>query len=431
MGRHVVILGVQWGDEGKGKIVDLLTDRADGVVRFQGGHNSGHTLVIDGHKTILHLVPSGILRPNIHCYIGNGVVVAPDALLAEMNQLEAAGVDVTSRLPLSAGCPVVLAFHSALDEAREAKRGGQAIGTTGRGIGPAYEDKVARRGLRLGDLLRADLCTERLDALSEYHNFMLTSYYNETPVDVGALKENVLEWAEVLGPMIGDVAGALGAKVAEGQSFLFEGAQGALLDIDHGTYPFVTSSNTGAGNASVGSGVGPAIFDTILGIVKAYTTRVGNGPFPSELFDDIGARLGDKGQEFGATTGRPRRCGWFDAVSVRRACQLNGINSLCVTKLDVLDGLDEIKICHAYRIEGEEIQNSLMDAASLEAVEPVYEVVPGWHESTVGHREVEALPDAARGYLDRLSELVGVPIDIISTGPGRDETIVRCHPLVL
>ena len=431
MGRHVVILGVQWGDEGKGKIVDLLTDRADGVVRFQGGHNAGHTLVIDGHKTVLHLVPSGILRPNIHCYIGNGVVVAPDALLAEMDQLEAAGVDVTSRLHLSAGCPVVLPFHSALDQAREAKRGGQAIGTTGRGIGPAYEDKVARRGLRLGDLLRADLCAERLDALSEYHNFMLTSYYNVTPVDVGALKENVIEWAEALGPMIGDVAGALGAKVAEGQSFLFEGAQGALLDIDHGTYPFVTSSNTGAGNASVGSGVGPVIFDTILGIVKAYTTRVGNGPFPSELFDDIGARLGDKGQEFGATTGRPRRCGWFDAVSVRRACRLNGINSLCVTKLDVLDGLDEIKICHAYRTDGEEIQNSLMDAAALEAVEPVYEVVPGWHESTVGHREMEALPDAARSYLNRLSELVGVPIDIISTGPGRDETIVRRHPLAL
>ncbi len=431
MGRHVVVLGVQWGDEGKGKIVDLLTDRADGVVRFQGGHNAGHTLVIDGHKTVLHLVPSGILRPNIHCYIGNGVVVAPDALLAEMSQLEAAGVDVTSRLHLSAGCPVVLPFHSALDQAREAKRGGQAIGTTGRGIGPAYEDKVARRGLRLGDLLRADLCAERLDALGEYHNFMLTSYYGAAPVDVGALKENVIEWAQALGPMIGDVAGALGAKVAEGQSFLFEGAQGALLDIDHGTYPFVTSSNTGAGNASVGSGVGPVIFDTVLGIVKAYTTRVGNGPFPTELFDDIGARLADKGQEFGATTGRARRCGWFDAVSVRRACRLNGINSLCVTKLDVLDGLDEIKICHAYRIEGEEIQNSLMDAAALEAVEPVYEVVPGWHESTVGHREVEALPDAARRYLGRLSELVGVPIDIISTGPGRDETIVRRHPLGL
>ena len=359
------------------------------------------------------------------------MVVAPDALLAEIDQLEAAGVDVTSRLHLSAGCPVVLPFHSALDQAREAKRGGQAIGTTGRGIGPAYEDKVARRGLRLGDLLRADLCAERLDALGEYHNFMLTSYYGAAPVDVGALKANVIEWAEALGPMIGDVAGALGAKVAEGQSFLFEGAQGALLDIDHGTYPFVTSSNTGAGNASVGSGVGPAIFDTVLGIVKAYTTRVGNGPFPTELFDDIGERLADKGQEFGATTGRPRRCGWFDAVSVRRACQLNGINSLCVTKLDVLDGLDEIKICHAYRIEGEEIQNSLMDAAALEAVEPVYEVVPGWHESTVGHREAESLPDAARRYLDRLSQLVGVPIDIISTGPGRDETIVGRHPLAL
>ena len=431
MGRHVVILGVQWGDEGKGKIVDLLTDRADGVVRFQGGHNAGHTLVIDGQKTVLHLVPSGILRPDIHCYIGNGVVVAPDALLAEMNQLEAAGVDVTSRLHLSAGCPVVLAFHSALDQAREAKRGGQAIGTTGRGIGPAYEDKVARRGLRLGDLLRADCCAQRVDALGEYHNFMLTSYYGAAPVDVSALKENVIEWAEALGPMIGDVAGALGAKVAEGQSFLFEGAQGALLDIDHGTYPFVTSSNTGAGNASVGSGVGPAIFDTVLGIVKAYTTRVGNGPFPTELFDDTGARLADKGQEFGATTGRPRRCGWFDAVSVRRACQLNGINSLCVTKLDVLDGLDQIKICHAYRIKGEEIENSLMDAAALEAVEPVYEVVPGWQESTVGHREAESLPDAARRYLDRLSQLVGVPIDIISTGPGRDETIVRRHPLAL
>ena len=431
MGRHVVILGVQWGDEGKGKIVDLLTDRADGVVRFQGGHNAGHTLVIDGHKTVLHLVPSGILRPNIHCYIGNGVVVAPDALLAEINQLEAAGVDVTSRLHLSAGCPVVLPFHSALDQAREVRRGGQAIGTTGRGIGPAYEDKVARRGLRLGDLLRPNLCAERLNALSEYHNFMLTSYYGAEPVDVGALREDVLEWAQALGPMIGDVAGALGAKVAEGQSFLFEGAQGALLDIDHGTYPFVTSSNTGAGNASVGSGVGPAIFDTVLGIGKAYTTRVGNGPFPSELFDDVGERLADKGQEFGATTGRPRRCGWFDAVSVRRACRLNGINSLCVTKLDVLDGLDEIKICHAYRIKGEEVENSLMDAAALEAVEPVYEVVPGWHESSVGHREVASLPDAARRYLDRLSELVGVPIDIISTGPGRNETIVRRHPLAL
>ena len=427
MGRHVVILGVQWGDEGKGKIVDLLTDRADGVVRFQGGHNAGHTLVIDGQKTILHLVPSGILRPNIHCYIGNGVVVAPDALLAEMSQLEAAGVDVTSRLHLSAGCPVVLPFHSALDQAREAKRGGQAIGTTGRGIGPAYEDKVARRGLRLGDLLRADLCTERLDALSEYHNFMLTSYYNETPVDVGALKENVIEWAEALGPMIGDVAGVLGAKVAEGQSFLFEGAQGALLDIDHGTYPFVTSSNTGAGNASVGSGVGPVIFDTILGIVKAYTTRVGNGPFPSELFDDIGARLGDKGQEFGATTGRPRRCGWLDLVMLEHSQRLCGFSELAFTKLDVMGGLDKIRVCTAYESPHGRLEHFPASMALLAKCTPVYRELPGWLALSgpewLTVAESGDLPSPLSTYIEFVCKRLGVPAGLLSLGPGREATI--------
>jgi len=429
MGRYAVILGAQWGDEGKGKIVDLLTDQADAVVRFQGGHNAGHTLVIDGKKTVLHLVPSGILRPETRCYIGNGVVVSPNALLAEIGQLEAAGISVMERLRLSSACPLVLPFHMALDVSRESRHKASAIGTTGRGIGPAYEDKVARRGMRLGDLLLPAQCQERITLLGDYHNFLLTGYYGVEAIDLVRLTDDCLAWGEALQPVIIDVAAALHEAINAGQSLLFEGAQGILLDVDHGTYPYVTSSNTGAGSAATGSGVGPGLFDSVVGVVKAYTTRVGNGPFPTELFCDTGARLAQRGHEFGATTGRGRRCGWFDAVGVRRACRLNGIDALCVTKLDVLDGLDEIKICSKYRLDGTEVDNSVVGTVNLAQVEPVWEVMPGWKTPTSGSQSDSDLPEAAIRYLERLAELVEVPVDIVSTGPAREETIIRRHPL--
>ncbi len=428
MGKNVVILGTQWGDEGKGKIVDLLTDQVTSVVRFQGGHNAGHTLVIDGEKTVLHLIPSGILREGVDCFIGNGVVLAPDALLREIKGLEAKGVPVRERLKLSASCPLILPVHVALDQAREAARGDDKIGTTGRGIGPAYEDKVARRGLRLGDLFRPDRYAEKLKELLEYHNFVLENYYKAKPVDYEQAFAESMQWAEELKDLVTDVSDKLHEHRRQGDSILFEGAQGSLLDIDHGTYPFVTSSNTTAGSAASGTGFGPLFLDYVLGITKAYTTRVGAGPFPTELFDEVGKHLAEKGNEFGATTGRPRRCGWFDAVAVRKSIEVSSVSGLCLTKLDVLDGLDTIKICVGYQCENGQPLTAQWDADAYVGMHPIYEEMPGWKESTLGAQSLEELPANARAYIKRLEELTGAPIDIVSTGPDRKETIVLRHP---
>lgn len=428
MGKNVVILGTQWGDEGKGKIVDLLTDQVTSVVRFQGGHNAGHTLVIDGEKTVLHLIPSGILREGVDCFIGNGVVLAPDALLREIKGLEAKGVPVRERLKLSASCPLILPVHAALDQAREAARGDDKIGTTGRGIGPAYEDKVARRGLRLGDLFRPERYAEKLKELLEYHNFVLENYYKAKPVDYEQAFAESMQWAEELKDLVTDVSDKLHEHRRQGDSILFEGAQGSLLDIDHGTYPFVTSSNTTAGSAASGTGFGPLFLDYVLGITKAYTTRVGAGPFPTELFDEVGKHLAEKGNEFGATTGRPRRCGWFDAVAVRKSIEVSSVSGLCLTKLDVLDGLDTIKICVGYQCENGQPLTAQWDADAYVGMHPIYEEMPGWKESTLGAQSLEELPANARAYIKRLEELTGAPIDIVSTGPDRKETIVLRHP---
>jgi adenylosuccinate synthase len=428
MNKHVVVLGTQWGDEGKGKIVDLLTDQAEVVVRFQGGHNAGHTLVINGEKTVLHLIPSGILREHVQCLIGNGVVLAPDALLTEMRKLEATGVPVRERLRLSAACPLILPYHVSLDQARELKRGDAKIGTTGRGIGPAYEDKVARRGLRLGDLNTPSRFAERLREVLDYHNFALTQYYGVDAVDFQRCFDDAMAMGQELLPLMTDVTAELQKYREAGAKILFEGAQGSLLDIDHGTYPFVTSSNTTAGGTATGSGFGPLYLDYVLGITKAYTTRVGGGPFPTELFDSTGARLAERGHEFGATTGRPRRCGWFDAVALRQAVNINSVSGLCLTKLDVLDGLETIRICIAYQdADGNPLQ-SPVDAEDYAKVVPVYEDVPGWSESTIGAKSLSDLPQAARDYIAKIETAVGAPIDVISTGPDRVETIVLRHP---
>jgi len=428
MSHNVVILGTQWGDEGKGKIVDLLTEQVDAVVRFQGGHNAGHTLVIDGEKTVLHLIPSGVLRSKVQCLIGNGVVLSPEALLKEVDALEASGIPVRDRLKISAACPLILPYHVALDQAREARRGDQKIGTTGRGIGPCYEDKAARRALRVGDLRDSSRFASVLEEVLDYHNHVLAHYYGVKTLALPAVLDEALAHGERLLPMMADVTALLHEYRAQGARLLFEGAQGSLLDIDHGTYPFVTSSNTTAGGTATGSGFGPLYLDYVLGITKAYTTRVGAGPFPTELFDDTGAQLAKRGHEFGATTGRARRCGWFDAVAVRTAVNINSLSGLCLTKLDVLDGLDEIAICVGYANgSGESVANPI-DAIDYENVTPVYEVVPGWSDSTVGLKSLDALPQAARAYIARLEELVGAPIDIISTGPDREETIVLRHP---
>ncbi|MFT6551153.1 MAG: adenylosuccinate synthase [Zhongshania marina] len=428
MSKNVVVLGTQWGDEGKGKIVDLLTDQAAAVARFQGGHNAGHTLVIGGEKTVLHLIPSGILREGVTCLIGNGVVLAPDALLKEMAQLEAKGVPVRERLRLSPACPLILPYHIALDQARELARGEAKIGTTGRGIGPAYEDKVARRGLRLGDLYNAERFAVKLKEVMEYHNFMLTSYYKVEAVDYQKTLDDALRMAEEMRSMVTDVTSVLHKYREEGANILFEGAQGSLLDIDHGTYPFVTSSNTTAGGTATGSGFGPLYLDYVLGITKAYTTRVGSGPFPTELFDDTGAYLAKKGHEFGATTGRPRRCGWFDGVGLRQAVRINSVTGLCLTKLDVLDGLDTVRICVDYKNPAGESIAAPFDCEDYDTITPIYEDMAGWSESTVGAKSLDELPENARAYIRRIEEIVGVPIDIISTGPDRVETIVLRHP---
>lgn len=433
-GKNVVVLGTQWGDEGKGKIVDLLTDQAELVVRFQGGHNAGHTLVIDGKKTVLHLIPSGVLRDGVLCLIGNGVVLAPDALLKEIHNLENNGIPVRERLRLSPACPLILPSHVALDQAREAARGSAKIGTTGRGIGPAYEDKIARRGLRLGDLRNEKQFAQKLQEVMEYHNFILTHYFKVAAIDFDSTLKTLLEQSRAILPMMADVTAILHEARERGANILFEGAQGSLLDIDHGTYPYVTSSNTTAGGTATGSGVGPLYLDYVLGITKAYTTRVGSGPFPTELIydaaqdtgDAIGKHLGTVGHEFGATTGRQRRCGWFDAVAVRRSIQVNSISGLCLTKLDVLDGLQTVKICTAYHdTQGNPV--SPLHSDDYEGIVPVYEEMPGWSESTIGAQSLDDLPQAARNYIKRLEELSGAPIDIISTGPDRVETIVLRH----
>jgi adenylosuccinate synthase len=428
MGNNVVVIGTQWGDEGKGKVVDLLTDRAAAVVRFQGGHNAGHTLVIDGEKTVLHLVPSGILRDNVKCLIGNGVVLSPSALFDELDMLERAGVPATERLGISAACPLILPYHIALDQARELKRGAKAIGTTGRGIGPAYEDKTSRRGIRLGELLDARHFEERLREVMEYHNFALVHYYKTEAVDVRAVLDEALVQAERLRPLVVDVPGLLHDLRAQGRDVLFEGAQGALLDIDHGTYPYVTSSTTTAGGAASGSGVGPRDLDYVLGIVKAYTTRVGAGPFPTELHDDVGEYLGTRGNEFGATTGRKRRCGWLDMVALKRSFAINSVTGICITKLDVLDGLETIKICTSYHLDGQDVDAPPVGADAFERCEPHYIECPGWSESTAGVKALEDLPVNARRYLETIEQLSGLPIDLISTGPDRMETLIRRHP---
>ncbi|AXA68754.1 MULTISPECIES: adenylosuccinate synthase [Pseudomonas] len=429
MGKNVVVLGTQWGDEGKGKIVDLLTDQAAAVVRYQGGHNAGHTLVIDGQKTILRLIPSGILRADTQCLIGNGVVLSPEALFKEVGELEARGVPVRERLRISSACSLILPYHVALDQAREKARGEAKIGTTGRGIGPAYEDKIARRGLRVGDLFHPERFAVKLKEVLDYHNFVLQNYFNEPPVDFQKTYDEAMAHAKVMQPLVMDVVSRLHELRKAGENLMFEGAQGTLLDIDHGTYPFVTSSNTTAGGVATGSGVGPLYLDYILGITKAYTTRVGSGPFPTELFDETGAYLAKQGHEFGSVTGRPRRCGWFDAVILRRSIEINSISGLCLTKLDVLDGLETVRICTGYKdAAGNLLTEAPTDADSYIGLQPVYEDMPGWSESTVGAQSLEALPANAQAYIRRIAELVEAPIDIVSTGPDRKETIVLRHP---
>ncbi|MBK6637651.1 MAG: adenylosuccinate synthase [Rhodocyclaceae bacterium] len=434
MARNVVVIGTQWGDEGKGKIVDWLTDHAQGVVRFQGGHNAGHTLVIAGKKTVLHLVPSGILRTGVTCYIGNGVVLSPDALIKELDELDLAGSDAEARIRISEACPLILPYHQAIDVAREAARGSAKIGTTGRGIGPAYEDKVARRAIRLQDLLHPKRFAEKLAELLEYHNFVLKNFHGAAAVDFQKVLDGALSVAPRLTRMVADVPRALYDAHKAGANLLFEGAQGTLLDIDHGTYPFVTSSNCVAGAAAAGAGVGPGMLHYVLGITKAYTTRVGSGPFPTELYDavdkldPVGKHMATRGHEFGATTGRARRCGWFDAAALKRSIQINGVSGLCVTKLDVLDGLEEMKICTGYKIDDRFSDILPVGADDLAQCQPVYETMPGWSDSTVGIKTLDGLPAAARAYIKRMEELCGVPVDMISTGPDREETIVLRHP---
>ena len=428
MAKNVVVVGTQWGDEGKGKVVDWLTDHAQGVVRFQGGHNAGHTLIIHGRKTVLHLIPSGILRSEVACFIGNGVVVSPQALMDEVRTLEEAGIEVRARLTISEACPLILAHHVALDRAREAAKGAGKIGTTGRGIGPAYEDKVARRAIRMQDLFHRERLAAKLGEVLDFHNFVLRQYFHADTVDFQRTLDDVLALADQIKPMVGDVPRRLFEAQKAGKNLLFEGAQGTLLDVDHGTYPFVTSSNCVAGAAAAGCGVGPQMLQYILGITKAYTTRVGSGPFPTELEDDIGRQIATRGNEFGATTGRPRRCGWFDAAALKRSIQINGVSGLCVTKLDVLDGMETLQIGVGYRVAGEYLDILPVGAEELAECEPVYEEVPGWSQSTLGVRRLEDLPLAARDYLERIEAVCGVPLDLISTGAERDDTIVRRHP---
>jgi adenylosuccinate synthase len=434
-GRNVVVVGTQWGDEGKGKVVDWLTDHAQGVARFQGGHNAGHTLVIKGVKTALQLIPSGIMREGVACYIGNGVVVDPSHLLSEIERLEKIGLDVRSRLFVSEQCPLILPFHVEVDKAREALRetsGAGKIGTTGKGIGPAYEDKVARRALRVQDLKHPQRFAAKLRELLELHNFALTGYLQSRPLSFDPIFDHAMQVAEQLKPMLADVGYLIHQASLNGGRILFEGAQGTLLDIDHGTYPYVTSSNCVAGNAAAGSGVGPDLLHYILGITKAYTTRVGSGPFPTELPIDepgtVGHHLSTVGQERGTVTGRARRCGWLDAAALKRSVIINGLSGLCITKLDVLDGLKEILVCVGYELGGRRLDILPLDADDIVACRPVYETFPGWTDSTVGVTRWDDLPLNARRYLERVQALIGAPIDMVSTGPDREQTILLRHP---
>ena len=429
MTKSIVVLGTQWGDEGKGKIVDLLSRDVDAVVRFQGGHNAGHTLMIDGHKTVLHLIPSGILNAGAQCLIGNGVVVSLEALKTETEALESRGVDVRSRLGISPACPVIMPYHELLDQAREKARGEKAIGTTGRGIGPAYEDKVSRRGIRISDLYNSSLLAEKLEEAMDFHNFVLEKYFEMQPMSYDRVLDDALQLGACFSELVMDVSGELHRLRTEGKRILYEGAQGSLLDIDHGTYPFVTSSNTTVGAVCTGAGVGPSAIDYVLGITKAYTTRVGSGPFPTELFDDVGAGIADRGAEFGATTGRPRRCGWLDAVALRRAAHTNGVSGFCVTKLDVLDGMECIKVGVAYRLNGELLDIPPKNAEAWDDLEVEYESFPGWNESTRGVTRFEDLPANAKTYLGAMEALCGAPIHMVSTGPDRKENIIIQHPM--
>ncbi len=430
MARNVIVVGTQWGDEGKGKVVDWLTDHAQGVVRFQGGHNAGHTLVIGGQKTALKLIPSGLMRPGVACYIGNGCVLSLPDLLREIDKLEAVGIEVTSRLKISDACPVILPYHVALDLARELRRGDAKIGTTGKGIGPAYEDKVARRAIRVADLLNPEVFAEKLKENMDYHNFVLENYLKVEPVSYQKTLNDTLAIIPRIKPLIADVSTALNRAYESGSNLLFEGAQGSLLDVDHGTYPYVTSSNCVAGNAAAGAGIGPGMLNYILGITKVYTTRVGSGPFPSELSTEegVGKHLSVVGMEFGTVTGRPRRCGWFDAALLRRSAQLNGLSGLCLTKLDVLDGLETIKICVGYKMDGKEISIFPSNGEDASRCEPIYEEMPGWTENTIGTKSMDALPANAQAYIKRIEERVGKPVDMVSTGPDREETLVLRHP---
>lgn len=428
MAKNVVVVGTQWGDEGKGKIVDWLTERASGVVRYQGGHNAGHTLVVNGKKTVLRLIPSGILHAGKRCFIGSGVVLSPEALLSEMAELQAAGIDVTKQLTIAPTCPLILPYHIALDHARENAKGDKKIGTTGRGIGPAYEDKIARRAVRVMDLFQPETLQQKIEEVVAIYNCQLTGLYGQEPLDAMEIYQQTLKLAEQIRPMVGDVSRELNTMNEQGESLLFEGAQGTFLDVDYGTYPYVTSSNCVAGAAAVGSGVGPTKVHYVLGIVKAYTTRVGSGPFPTELFDSVGAGLAKRGNEFGAVTGRPRRCGWFDAALMKRSIQVNGITGLCVTKLDVMDGMDTINICVGYDYNGEKIDILPFGTEAVAACTPIYETMSGWQESTFGIKTYEELPENAKAYLKKIEELCGARIAMISTGPDREETILMEHP---
>ncbi|WP_432787133.1 Adenylosuccinate synthetase [Oligella sp. MSHR50489EDL] len=431
MSKNVVVIGTQWGDEGKGKIVDWLAESVHGVVRFQGGHNAGHTLWINGVKTVLRLIPSGIMHPHTVCYIGNGVVLSPEALFSEIKELESAGIDVRSRLKISEACPLILPYHIAVDQAREAQSGEDKIGTTGRGIGPAYEDKVARRALRVQDLFMPEVFEKKLRTAVDYHNSILEHQLKASPVSYDEVKALCGQLASVLEPMVADVSYLLYEAKKAGKRLLFEGAQGALLDIDHGTYPFVTSSNCIAGQASAGAGVGPQELHYVLGITKAYCTRVGSGPFPSELHCDIGKHLAKQGNEFGAVTGRPRRCGWFDAAALKRSVIINGINGLCVTKLDVLDGLEEVGLCVGYEVDGQRLDVLPYGAYKVAKAQPIIEMMPGWLESTAGIKNYDDLPENARKLVTRIGELCEVPVAMISTGPERSETIMLDNPFGL
>jgi adenylosuccinate synthase len=428
MSKNIVVIGTQWGDEGKGKIVDWLAEFARGVVRFQGGHNAGHTLWVNGKKTILRLIPSGIMHPSVTCYIGNGVVLSPEALLKEISELEAAGLDVRSRLKISEACPLILPYHVALDRAREARRGDAKIGTTGRGIGPAYEDKVARRALRVQDLFDPESFSAKVDEVLDLHNFVLTKYLGAEAISVQEVVDQAMALAPAIAPMVADVSSLLYMAQQAGENLLFEGAQGALLDVDHGTYPYVTSSNCVAGAAAAGAGVGPQSLNYVLGITKAYATRVGSGPFPTELLDETGLQLATVGKEFGSVTGRPRRCGWFDGAALKRSVRLNGISGLCITKLDVLDGLPVLKMGVGYELDGQICDVLPYGAAAVARAKPILEEMPGWTQSTVGVTDFDKLPANAQRYLKRLSEVCGIPIDMVSTGPDRNETIMLRDP---